>query len=192
MNPARHLKKFSHEQLSDICAQLDLPPEVAEAINKQESDTAILSKLIEIGQYPAAVKFLALGLPKREAVWWAYLCAEDAERDSNCLKTQNALKVTNEWVRNPSEENRQKTQGLAEALELYTPASWAAMSAFWSGDNIAPANRPAVKPSPYMAGEAVSNAIVLAANKKPSAQDAYKLYLKQGLHIAMGGNGRIA
>lgn len=186
------LKKFSHDTLDKILAELELPSELTPLINQESNDMAILSKLIETQHFPAAVKFLALGLPKREAVWWAYLCAQDVEGNNNDLKTQNALKATSEWVRQPTEDNRRKAGPSAEALELYTPSSWAAMAAFWSGDNIAAPGRPAVTPPPFMAGEAVSNAVVLAASKKPEPAEAYKIYLKQGLHIAMGGNGKIA
>jgi len=187
----QHLKKYNHSQLNTIIQELEIPDELRDSIASQSSDVGILNTLISQKHYSAAVKFLALGLPKREAVWWAYICVETVEKNKQDLQTQQALKATSEWVRQPSEENRQKVEPLAKALELYTPASWAAMAVFWSGENIAPPGRKPVKPAEFMSGHAVSNAIFLAAEESEATDDQLKTFLKQGLHICMGGNGRI-
>ena len=185
------LKKFAYQNLQTIVSALPLNEAQGEALLKQPSDLAALNHLLEAQAFLPAIKLLALGLPKRESVWWAYLCAFDAEGSSNCLKTQSALRASSLWVHDPSEANREKAHTAAESLELYTASSWAAMAAFWSGDNIAPKDRPAVCPSPFMAGEAVFNAVTIAANAHTEVINTYKNYLRRALHIAMGGSGRI-
>lgn len=185
------LKKFNHDNIPDIIKQLELSATIEESINQFQTDIEVFNALIDCQHYQQAIKFLSLGLPKREAIWWAYISAEQVEADKNCLKTQNLLKKANDWVRNPDEEKRRSIYGLSQSLDLYTPSSWMGMAIYWSGGSIAPEDKPEVHPRPFMFGKAVANAINLATEMHQQPIEQAKLYIKQGLHIAMGGNGKI-
>lgn len=191
MEHNQQLKKYRHDDIATIKAELELPDNVKEAIADKTVDMEILATLIDCQQYNAAIQFLAFGLPKRESIWWSYVCAEQADGKSNDLNTQNALKNASDWVKSPSEERRQSAHTLAQALELYTPSSWTNMAIYWSGGSIAPKNQPDLEPEPLMYAHAVSNAIGMAAEQADNAAEQKKRFLRQGMHIAMGGNGRI-
>lgn len=77
-------------------------------------------------------------------------------------------------------------------MDFFTPSSWTATAIFWRGGSITPEGRSEIEAGEEMCGEAVANAIIIAAHKlsdKPS--EWFEHFLKQGLHIGMGGNGRI-
>jgi len=187
----QQVKKFNRAKLSEIILELECDSAQTEQLQAINNETMILTQLIDQDQIELAVKFLALGLPKRESIWWAYLCANHAEHNTAELNTQNLLRIAQQWIRDPSEELRRQSHDLAQALELYTPMSWTGMAIFWSGSNIAPKGKPEVQPDYFMSDHAVINAITLSSETDESPHDQLKVYLKQGLHIAMGGNGKI-
>ncbi len=187
-----HIKKFAFAKLNKILNSLECESELLKQLRALDSDLAILKHLEQTALYPRAVKFLAHGLPKREAIWWAYLASEALEKDLDDTSTQSALAVIDAWVRQPTELHRREAGTLGQTLEYYTPTSWAATAVFWSGGSITPEDRPFVEASDEMCAEAVANAIVISAHKLTNnLSDNFTRFLRQGLHIAMGGNGRI-
>ncbi len=185
------LKKFNHEKILEVIDEIEVPDDVCDQVRSKHTDMQIINFLIQSDLYDEAIKFLAFGLPIREAVWWAYICSEELERDEKCSNTQNALRAINDWVKNPNDDVRRQTKVFADALDLYTPTSWAAIAVFWSGGSIAPQDKPEVEADDFMSGYAVSNSLILAAERDEKPAEKKKLYIKRGLHIAMGGNGRI-
>ena len=185
------LAKFNHIDISAILQQLELPEATQSHIEPTTPDIGIITQLIDLNELDAAIRFLALGLPAREGIWWSHLAATKTESKLTCVKTQNTLKNTAEWVKHPSEERRIAAKKLAQDLELTNAASWSAMGIFWSGGNIAPKGQPTLEPELFMRGHATANSIILSAECTTTTTDTKKYFLKQGLHIAMGGNGKI-
>ncbi len=185
------LKKFNHEQIQNILAELELPPVLAEKLTDRKTDMGIINMLVGSDQLQAAVKFLALGLPKRESIWWSYICSKETTNDKDSDISNKTIDTIEKWVKQPNEDLRRNAGKLAETLGLYVPLGWVATALFWSGGSITPPDKPAAEPESFMCGEAVANAISLAAEQSEDSIDKMKLYLKRGLHIAMGGNGKI-
>lgn len=192
MTIKQQIKKFDINKVDNILDELACGDALLTQLRTLPSDLEIFNHLQHIQRYEMAVKFLAMGLPKREAIWWAYICSETLEQDSADDKTQQALAVSSAWVKAPDEAKRRQAGELGDALGFYTSASWTATAIFWSGGSIAPEGRPEVTPSESMCAEAIANAVTLGAYKMAGEMaDAFTLFLKRGLHIAMGGNGRI-
>lgn len=188
----QQLKKFNTQEIDNVINSLECEDVMLTTLHTLESDLAVLQHLQAEKNNVEAVKYLARGLPKREAVWWAYLCSHACEQDNNDTTTQEALAVVDAWVKIPSENKRRRAGKLGEALEFYTPSSWAATAVFWSGGSITPEGRPEVEASAEMCAEAVANAVIIAAHKSGGdIGEHFAHFLKQGLHIAMGGNGKI-
>ncbi len=139
------------------------------------------------GHYHGAVTFLAHALPISEAVWWACVCVR-SHLDGSDEQYQRALSYAEIWVREPTEENRRAAEKCAEKGNYGTSASWAAAAAFWSGDNIAPVDEPAMAPLIFLHAKGVEAAIVMSANVgMPATEDVaerYQDYLQQGRLIA--------
>lgn len=184
--------KFNNEKIYHIIAELELANALENSLHKKNSAIEVINQLLENNLSDAAILFLALGLPKREAAWWGLLVAQAVENQNSDLHVQHSLRICEQWVRNPSDELRHQAKLLAEILDLATTSSWVAMGIFWSGDNIAAINKQPVVPAEFMSGRAIANSIHMAINfKSGNRQETTNYFLRQGIHIMMGGNGKI-
>ncbi|HVS36023.1 MAG TPA: hypothetical protein VMS17_10625 [Gemmataceae bacterium] len=151
---------------------------------------AFLDVLIEKQQFPDAVRFLAHALPKREAVWWACLCARQAYGASPPAPMGPALTAAEKWVSDPSEPNRRAAHTAAEAAGMGAPAGCAAMAAFFSGGSLAPPNAPAVPPGEHLTAHAAAGAVMLAAvmTEPQKAPEKYRKFFALGIDVGNGVN----
>jgi len=186
-------KKVLADKAVAICQDIEID-EVARALLAPEhAPAAFLRLLIDKALYADAVKFLARALPKREATWWACLCARSALGENPAQDMVRAVELAEQWVYKPTEEHRRQVFPAAQAAQFNHPASWAAMAAFWSGGSMAPPEAPVVPPAENLTGKAVAGAVMLAAvqTEPEKSETKYKRFLEQGIDIACGGTGRL-
>src|ERR1039458_7877755 len=74
--------------------------------------------LMEKALYPAPVGFIAPALPKREAVWWGWVCARRAAGDNPQPKIKAALEATEKWIAQPIADNRRSAMAAAPNAHL--------------------------------------------------------------------------
>jgi hypothetical protein len=141
--------------------------------------------LMEKTLYPDAVRFIAHALPKREAVWWGWVCARRAAGDNPQPKIKAALEATEKWIAQPSEDNRRGAMAAAQKAELGTAAGCAGLAAFFSGGSLAPPEAPVVPPGEFLSAKAVSGAVIFAAvAKEPErAPEKFKSFVAQGVEV---------
>jgi len=178
-----------------ICQKFSLGDSAQELLKPNITAIEFLGNLINQKSHSTAVHFLAHGLPKREAIWWAYLCVNYISQNGDQFEVLETLNAAKQWVMGPNDELRQKSKTLADLLKLETPASWIAQAIFWT-------EKPQ-ETSPFelyenLTGGAVAAAITLAAvQQKPGDEmpkkmhENYNRFLKQGVHVANGGNGGV-
>lgn len=186
------LKKIPANTAAEICVKYEQAAEIMPLLSEGMSPVAFLDKLVEEDRLQEASRFLAHALPKREAVWWACLCAREALPDGGDETAESLLALAESWVRKPTDENRRAAMAAAEAAGFDSPASWAAVAAFWSGESLAPEDMPPVAPSDELTGTAVAAATMLAAfaGDPATSPDRFRLFLKNGMDVAQGGSGR--
>ena len=122
------------------------------------------------------------------------MCARTALGVVPATEELKSLSLAEAWVLEPSEANRRAAMAAAEASEFKTPASWAAVAAFWSGGSMAPADLPEVPPAENLTGKAVTAAVMIAVGlgEPDKMEDRYRQLLARGLDVARGGNGSVA
>lgn len=186
------LKKVSAKQAREVCTQFELTSEARALLNEQQSPDTFLDLLLEHGHLPDAIRLLAFGLPKREAVWWACQCVRDCLPPDSPPKFLDAVKAAEDWVKKPTEENRWAAKDPGERAGYDKAAAWPALGAFWSGGSMVPAHLPAMAPGPTFTGMAVSGAVLLGAVQRDpeKAMDLYRRYIEMGIDIANGGTGK--
>ena len=152
-----------------------------------------LQRLEASGFLVEAARMVAHALPKREAVWWACMCAMHTAPADLGENDRLARELAENWVRQQNDKLRREAMAKAEAADFGTPEAWAAVAAFWSGDSMAPEGQAAVPPPGHLCGTAVAGSIVLAAVRgDPLRQPArLKRFLESGRNIAAGGPGRL-
>jgi hypothetical protein len=179
--------------LPPLIPRLELDGPATDIVAGKPDAASGIIALAEAQRFPEAVRLAAHALPKREAVWWACMCARAVPDPSVAEADLKALAAAEAWVRRPDEANRRAAMAAAQATKMQTPEVWAAVGAFWSGGSMAPEGQPAVPPGEHLTGVAVSGAVVLAAvRRKPERAEArFARFLDSARDIAAGGAGRI-
>ena len=185
------MEKIQTELAKDVIKHFDLDEAGAELFSDGIKTADFIDVLISNEAYLDAINLLSHSLPKREAVWWACICAKKHQKDVDNEIFDQSLKAAEKWVYDPSEKNRRVAEFYAEKGKYETAAAWVAAAAFWSGNSIMPEGEPVVAPDSYLYAHAVSGSIItcVGMNDKDKIEDSYKEYLDHGINIASGGNG---
>jgi hypothetical protein len=171
---------------AQICSVAGLADKAAALLQKNHSPREYMGLLMEKGLFEDAARFLAHSLPKREAVWWAWVCARRSAGEAPSPKIKASLDATERWIAQPTEENRRAAMAAAESADVATPAGCAGVAAFFSTGSIAPPEAPPVPPGPYLTANAVSTAVLVAALAAEPAEVPvqFRAFLDQGLEVA--------
>src|SRR5262245_52275484 len=80
---------------ADLCAAADLGDEARALLDGSGPPPKdFIGRLTAANLHAEAVRFLAHALPRRECVWWAWVCARKVAGDKPPLEIKNALDVT--------------------------------------------------------------------------------------------------
>lgn len=176
-----------------ILPYLELDPPMAAQLRELPDAAAGLAMLLAADRTPDALRLIAHALPKREAVWWACMCARAVPALEPNPTDAEALVAAELWVRRPDEASRRATMEIAQKGGFRSAESWAAVAAFWSGGSMSPEGQPEVLPAEHLTGVAVVGAIMMAAmrHKPERAPQRFLRFLASARDIAAGGAGRI-
>lgn len=179
--------------LPPLLPRLELDGEATAVVQGAPDAATGIAALAKAHRFPEAVRLAAHALPKREAVWWACMCARAVPDPTVPEADMKALAAAEAWVRRPDEANRRAAMAAAQATKMQSAEVWAAVGAFWSGGSMAPEGQPVVPPGDHLTGIAVSGAVVLAAvRRRPERAEArFARFLDSARDIAAGGAGRI-
>ncbi|MGH7617229.1 MAG: DUF6931 family protein [Gemmatimonadaceae bacterium] len=144
-----------------------------------------IGALVAGNLFADAVRFLAHALPRRECVWWAWVCARKAAGAEPPLPIQNALDATERWIMQPTEEHRRAALQFGELADFGTAAGCAALAAFMSGGSLAPPDAPPVPAGEFMTAKAVSGSVTLSAvSDADHADEKFAECINLGLEVA--------
>ena len=174
------------EQARAVCGQLGLDVNQSSLLREGMSAKEFLAALIEQEQFVDAVTFMACALPKREAVWWGYLCAREVQADPLPEPDAVALSAALEWVREPTDARRRAAKDAADASEYATPAGLVALATFFTGGSIAPPEVLTVEPAEHVTAQIIRGAVMAAGviHEPEHAAERYRGYLQTGLDVA--------
>jgi hypothetical protein len=164
---------------------------------------ALVAALAAEAKHAEAVQLVARALPKREAVWWAFIAARHAHQRPSAdapagtpgtvaPAVQHALDAVERWIAAPADSTRHAAFEAAQAAGADTPAGCVGMAVFLSGGSLAGPAVPVHVPPPAGAcWQLVAGAVLLAAVGAPPAQiaAAFQGYVAQGVEIVrrLGG-----
>jgi hypothetical protein len=181
--------------LAPLLPRLNLEAGAAAVLGGAQTAADGIERLEAQGFRNEAVRLAAHALPKREAVWWACMCAAAAPDPALSAADTAARAAAEAWVRRPTDEPlRRAAWDAAQKTAFGSPEAWAAVGAFWSGGSMSPEGQPVVPPAEHLTGVAVSGAVVMAAVRgRPERADArFNRFLAAARDIAAGGAGRVA
>jgi hypothetical protein len=163
----------------------ELEDDARTLVDGTQTPREFLESLREAELFTDAIRFLAHLLPRREAVWWAWMAARKAAPEA-APEVRTSLHATEHWIRQPGDAARRAAMRAAEAATLQTPAGCAGLAAFLSGGSIAPDGQAEVPPPPTGTARAVYGSLVLAAvlAEPSSAGDNFRELLGHGIELA--------
>ncbi|MCL6269322.1 hypothetical protein M3P05_05105 [Sansalvadorimonas sp. 2012CJ34-2] len=187
------LVKIEASKACQITTHYELGEDIESLLTPELTPEGYIQVLLNQKQYYECVRFLAHALPKREGVWWACLATRFTHTPDTPPLNQQTLKVTESWVRQPTEELRRNAETLANKGKFKTPDSWAAMAAFWSVGNMLDNNEQTMTAPPFLYAQAISGSVGMAAaaDSEDEIQERYLRFISQGLDLASGGKGMI-
>lgn len=193
----RAFKKVLASEAAPICERYPLSEPAAAALSPGIAPDRFVDALVAQGLVADAIQFLAFALPKREATWWACVCARDQDSRTTGAAAEasaQALGAAESWVYKPREAIRRVAMERAEATAQSAPGDWAAAAAGYSSGSLAPPGDPELPPADHLTPTAVTTAILLAMTHPDPAEMDRRAhdYLDRGLDIARGGDGRTA
>lgn len=171
--------------MSDFVDLAGLGDEAKGALAPTHGPKQYVQTLFDQKLYPDAVRFLAHALPKREGIWWAWVCARRAAAEAPAPNDAAALDATERWITQPTDDNRRAAMRAAEAVGLATPAGCTALAAFLSGGSLGPANTPPVPPGELLTAKAITGAVVASAVSGDAAKapERFQSFIAQGLDV---------
>lgn len=171
----------------EVAAQFELAPE-AQALLKTQTPPQFLAALLDYGHDIDALRFIAYAMPKRHAVYWAWLCVKELAPKEVPEPAAKAMAAVQQWVLDPSEAHRRACETAYIAATLEQPAGVVAVSAFWADGSLSPEGNPVVPPPAHLCAHGASSAVMLAVAKgdPTKAKQAYAQAVAQGVGVASG------
>jgi hypothetical protein len=184
------LSQVTAKTAAEICRRFTLDEGAKGLLDDRLPPKQFLDLVIEKGHLHDAVKVLAYGLPKREAVWWAIQCVRAVAGASPPPKVAAALQAAEKWVTNPTDDSRKACLPAAEAAEYATPAGCTALAAYWSGGSYGPPDAKLTPPAEDWTHHVVSGAVLIAAvlPEPEKGPDKLKKFLDLGMQVGSGAN----
>ncbi len=188
------LRKLADCDFPLVRSWLALPDAPAAIVNRSRDAPEALEMLEFGGFLIEAAQLIAHALPKREAVWWACLCADYTAPADLAEADHAARHAAEEWVRYHTDYLRRHAMDRAEITGFRSPEAWAAAAAFWAEGSLAPLDKPTVTPAPHLTGTAVTAAIRISSVRGDAEKEKarLRLFLRSGRKIASGEPGRSA
>ncbi|MBP0464502.1 hypothetical protein J5Y09_11350 [Roseomonas sp. PWR1] len=179
--------------LAPLVPRLELDADGQKLLAGVADAATAIDKLLAADRAQDAVRLIAHALPKREAVWWACMCARSVPDAALPPEDRVAIDAAEGWVRKPDEAARRACQASADKTKFASPEAWAAMGAFWSGGSMSPEGQPVVPPAETLTGTAVTGAVILASvrHEPPKQKDRLPRFIASARDIAVGGAGRL-
>jgi hypothetical protein len=181
---------ISDRTVAEICSDFELQEEAKKHLSGKPMPHEFVNRLVRERFYADTIRFLAYGLPKREAVWWACLCVRNVPACFGDEIAAEAMQSAEAWVKDPSEEKREiaLTAGGRHNFEMPgAPAAWTAMAAGWSVGATATTNDDLSAAPEQLTAHAASGAIILASTvESEKAKEMYRKFLETGVQIAQG------
>jgi hypothetical protein len=191
---ATHLAGVSARNAADVVPHVaDLADEAKALLRPEHTPGQYLDALVAANRLPDAVRFLAHGLGRREAVWWACVCNRLVLEPDTQQPAVAALVAAEAWCYRPTEENRRAAHAAAEAAQMEHPAAFAALGAFFSGGSIAPAHvKQPVPPGVFHTARCVAGSILMAGVRREpkKAPERYRAFLAKGVEVANTSAGQ--
>ena len=174
---------------TEVTRYVNLGEEAKKMLTPEISANEFIEALVAKQLHPDAVQFIAHYLPKRQAVWWALGCVKQGVPEMT-PEQDAALKTTERWIAEPTEENRQAAFRAAETADTTTPVGITALAAYYS-EALPPTADPKTNAKAYfITAKLVTAAVMLAATADPEQlKPRFSGFVDKGVEVVKRTKG---
>ena len=163
-----------------------------------DDPTALVESLVSAGLTTDAIRCIAVVIPPRQNVWWAWVSARHAlhgaaaEGAKDSPRLHELLSMIEQWIAAPDDQKRRAIWTAAQSLGIKHPVTLAAAALYFSGGSIAESEGALpVPPPPGMVATFVAATVTVASLQgAPEQMDArIRTSVAQGMEIVtkLGG-----
>ena len=186
-------KKIIAKRAGDVISADDLTEESVALMTESVTPSEFIQQLMDAGHFLDSAKTLAYSLPRREAVWWACMCARQLESVNSAESEKKALSAAEKWVYDPVDERRTIAFQCAQTSKTNSVGVMCALAAAFSDSNLPVDEDNSIEVDSSSFPGAIFAAIVVAASEaeNQALEDRVAELLKVGVEIAQGGSGKM-
>jgi len=184
-------EEVSPSTAADFAKHVELDEDAQALLQGQQPPAKFLDLLIDAELFADAIKFLAIWLPKPDAVAWAGQCLRDVFGDNLTAKEENAMQAAMQWASEPNDENRRAAGAAGEAAGYDRPAGLLGAAAFVSGGSLGAADLEPVPPPEGLIAISIAGALTMTVyeGEPGKADERYRKFLEAGMKIAAQSAG---
>jgi hypothetical protein len=175
----------SQTSASSLTQRLALSSDAMAVVAAGGNVRTCLNELIGLGLPADALAVVSRALPKRYVVAWACECFKGVLAGAPVVSDVDraGLALAQQWLTDPSEENRRAALEFAELGEFASPGAWLAASAGWNGGSLLPRGYDPIPPPDHLPAEAAVAALRLAASQGSDYAGAIGGFITRALQI---------
>jgi hypothetical protein len=174
---------------AEVCAVFKAP---AEALRLLDDDPAVgtaLDRFLAAGHLPEARRMLAHAMERRDAVWWAYLCAMEAARHKPFTPEQETgFDRVLAWLVNPTDGGRRACKDAIRFCGTTSIPGILCLAVWLSGGSVSPYPKRHIEPRPHVCGKLSAAVVYLSSVRFDPGRwrDHLRHFIHTGLAIARG------
>jgi hypothetical protein len=185
-------KKIVAERAVDVVRAEDLADPSVALLTDDVAPADFVTALWEAGQLLDAARVLACALPRREAVWWACVCARGMDGVVRDPAQQLSLAAAEKWVYEPTDEHRTAAYVSVQKCREDSGGKFCALAAAFSEEVLPLGGDQKVEVENSLFPNLVFFIVMQAAGEGEEDLMDQRLqeYLAVGKDIACGGSGK--
>ncbi len=187
------LDPASRTPAASIVKRSQLSRDALAALDSGANLRGLLDDLLGRGLPADALTVIAQSLPKRYVVAWACDCLKtvmpsDPKAGLKSNEKSNdmdraGLSLAQQWLSDPTEENRKAALDFAERGEFGSPGAWIAASAGWTGGSLLPRGYDVIAPPDTLPAEASVAALRMAASRSPEYTNLINGFIARAIKL---------
>ena len=176
-------------EANEFCVLFNIPNTVLNLLDDNPTVGVAFTRFVDAGHLAEARRLLAYSMDRRDAIWWAYLCAMEAARHKQITEEQKkGLDLVLAWLVDPNDIRRKQCKEAVRSCKSTSFAGILCFAVWLSGGSISPyAPRP-IEPKPHVCGKLCGVVVYLASVYfDPGRWKSYlRHFLETGMLVAQG------
>ena len=178
-----------NQRAAEVCALFTLELASIRLLNDNPTVAVATERFVSGDFMPEARRLLAYAMERRQAVWWAYLCASEAIRHKEICSTQAlAMHQVLTWILEPSDANRMACKELVGPCGVTSMVGNLCMAVWVSGGSISSCIQRHIEPEASLCGRLCGVVVYMASEFFDSVRyrECTQHFLNMGQEIARG------